>query len=500
MFVKSFVLAFYLIMLAVSTGAVAKTKQVSLIFAGEMPVIGNNQQGDYPQLAGLIKRLKAENKAQFFFFAGGSLGPSPMSAFDRGAHIIDILNTLEPDLMAAGKREFSYYENELSLRSYEAAFPILASNIYQPETELNLDGLLDHLIIEKDGVKLGVISVLDESVVSEYVLTRIKVSSPKQTIVNKSRQLKQLGVDAVVLLYSADLPFVDQLHQNGVIDLSLFVDPHFNLLNSEHKPQHPHSVFIASAGKAAEVDIRIDETARPKVAVSWRLHKLIEQDAEPKTQKQVHEYSSRLDRLLDEEVGLLTSAMDTRRKVVRAQESGFANFVADSLRSFLGTDLAFINGGVIRGEKQYTANTRLTRRDIATELPFRSRIVVLDVTGRAIRQAVEHGLSMIEENKGRFLHFSGVRVLFDSQAPVGSRLKQLLINGAMVDENKTYRVATSDYLASGGDDFVMLKEAKQVQLNTRVAPLISEIVINNIRQQREIAPQLEQRLVDLATR
>lgn len=478
--------------------AIGKEQQAKLIFAAEMRLIDDKVHGDYPELAGLLSAVRSQNQSTFFFFGGGSLGPSPMSAFDRGAHIIDILNTLEPDAMAAAKREFSYFEEELSLRSYEAAFPIIASNLTQFSTGRNLDGLVDHLIIEKGGIKLGVISILEQTIVQEYLLTSVHIADPKQAIADKAQEIRELGADFVILMPSVNFPYINELLEQGVIDLSLIADPHFDLISDNVAAYHPNNVFITELGVAAELTLTWNSEEKNNLIVNVATRDFNKLPVDPKTQMQVADYSQRLDRLLGGQVGILATEMDTRRKVVRSEESAFANFVADSLRAFFHTDLAMINGGVIRGEQLYQPNTTLTRRDIAKELPFRSRIVVIEAKGSAIKAAVENGLSMIEASKGRFLHLSGAKAIFDSSAKPGQRLKDLLIGGRKVVDDRVYSIATSDYLSSGGDDFTMLRDAKVIELNSKVSPLLSEVVINHIRQQREISPVVEGRLVDLA--
>jgi 2',3'-cyclic-nucleotide 2'-phosphodiesterase (5'-nucleotidase family) len=82
----------------------ATEKHLTIVFAGNMPDIGSQTYGTFSDLAGLLEKIRAENTPTIFTFAGGSLGPSPMSSLDRGSHIIDILNTLEPDLMTLTKR------------------------------------------------------------------------------------------------------------------------------------------------------------------------------------------------------------------------------------------------------------------------------------------------------------------------------------------------------------------------------------------------------------
>ncbi len=72
----------------------AQQNQLTIVFTGEMPLINNKQTGDYPELASLLKKIRQTQPHTSFLFGGGSLGPSPMSAFDRGSHVIDILKQL----------------------------------------------------------------------------------------------------------------------------------------------------------------------------------------------------------------------------------------------------------------------------------------------------------------------------------------------------------------------------------------------------------------------
>lgn len=53
-----------------------------------MPDIGIHTYGAYTGLAGLLEKLRAEDTPSVFIFAGGSLGPSPLSSLDKGSHII----------------------------------------------------------------------------------------------------------------------------------------------------------------------------------------------------------------------------------------------------------------------------------------------------------------------------------------------------------------------------------------------------------------------------
>jgi 2',3'-cyclic-nucleotide 2'-phosphodiesterase (5'-nucleotidase family) len=105
-----------------------------------------------------------------------------MSSLDKGTHIIDILNTLELDLMTLTKCELSYFEDEITLHYYEAAFPIISSNFFGPSINSDLEGILTSLIVQKNNIKVGFISILDKEVVEEYLLKRVGVFEPRQII------------------------------------------------------------------------------------------------------------------------------------------------------------------------------------------------------------------------------------------------------------------------------------------------------------------------------
>lgn len=464
-----------------------------------MPLIGDQQNGDYAELASFLRQKRAQPETTFFLFGGGSIGPSPMSAFDRGSHIIDVLNSLEPDAMGTTKREFSYFEDELSQRSYEAAFPIVASNVFDPITGGNLDGLTDTAIISKGGIKLGIVSLITQEVVREYLLERVQVLAPQQALVNSAKRLRDQGADIVVLLYANPLGFIDQALTSSIIDVAIFSDPHFDLASHGDLPAHQNSLALVSPGDVLDINLSWEDNGQAEINVESRELPLKQYSPDSIVNEQINGYTARLNRLLNEEIGEFTTKLDTTRPTVRTKESAFGNLLADSLREFMGTDIALINGGVIRGEKRYSKGDKISRRDIALELPFRSRVVVLEVTGAQLITALENGLSQIREQKGRFPQIAGLTVEYDSNAAPGSRIISVLYKNQRLRPSQLLTLATSDYLASGGDGYVSLRQAKQVNSSNRIAPLLADVLVNKIRSQRLVAPRTEGRLVNKAS-
>lgn len=162
-------------------------KKANIVFTGDMPLIENKLHGDYRRLSSFLNLVRSKQGPSFFLFGGGSIGPSPMSSFDKGSHIIDILNSLEPDAMGVTKREFSYSEDELSQRAYEAAFPIIGTNLLDPATKENLDGIQRSSIIKKGNVSIGVLSIVNNSVIEEYLLKRLTILPVKEAIESEAK-------------------------------------------------------------------------------------------------------------------------------------------------------------------------------------------------------------------------------------------------------------------------------------------------------------------------
>ncbi len=133
--------------------------------------------------------------------------------------------------------------------------------------------------------------------------------------------------------------------------------------------------------------------------------------------------------------------LDSRRNVVRGEESSMGNLIADAIRAATGADLAIANGGGIRADRTYDAGTVLTRRDILTELPFGNTTVLTELPGSQILAALENGVSQVEKGAGRFPQLSGATMVFDPTAPAGSRVAEVTIGGAPLDPDKVYTLA-----------------------------------------------------------
>ena len=170
------------------------------------------------------------------------------------------------------------------------------------------------------------------------------------------------------------------------------------------------------------------------------------------------------------------------------------NLIADALKAAVGADVAITNGGGIRADKQYQAGQKLTRRDILSEMPFGNTTVLLEVTGAQIKDALENGVSQVRELGGRFPQVSGIVAEVDVKEPVGSRVKSVRINGQPLDPAKTYKLATNDFMARGGDGYGAFAGNKNL-IDPSASQLMASQVIDYVTKAGKVAPKVEGRIV-----
>ncbi|TCM59386.1 5'-nucleotidase [Acinetobacter calcoaceticus] len=131
-------------------------------------------------------------------------------------------------------------------------------------------------------------------------------------------------------------------------------------------------------------------------------------------------------------------------------------------KNYFKADVSFQNAGGVRVD---VARGDVSVENIYQVLPFSNKLVRLDMTGAEIKATLEdamHAVVTRSESIGSYPYTGGLRWNVDLNQVQGQRLSQLevrLENGqyTALDLSKTYRVATIDFLANGGDYYTTLK-------------------------------------------
>lgn len=469
--------------------------EISIVYVSKMPNIETNKKdvGGLAELGSLVKENRKSFKNSMFLHGGDSLAPSVMSSFDHGTHMIDVLNSIEPEVMAINRREFSFKEDELVMRISEAAFPFVSSNVMDPLVGGNLEGVEESVCFNYEEHKVCVIAVLDPKVDEIYLPERIVVQDSKKRTKEMVSNLRASGADIVILLTGHLIDGMDELLSQNMVNVIIHAnsdeDAVFQMEGGLYAIQGTgdgNALILKVVVKGHDNSLSVESNGQVVSLANYKADALL--------QDKISYYVEKLSEIMSEEVGKTLVALTTSREKVRSEENAFANLFADSLREYYGADVAFINSGSIRGERLYEAGTILTRKDIQSELPFLSESRFINVTGKQLLEAMENGLSLMEVVKGRFLQVSGMKASYCPTAFPGKRVRSITVGGAPLNPKEIYTLATDDYLTNGGDGFTMLKDLSSVNGN-QDSLVIWTIVRAYIEKHREVSPKVEGRLV-----
>ncbi len=261
----------------------------------------------------------------------------------------------------------------------------------------------------------------------------------------------------------------------------------------------PLRTLIVQAGEYAQYLGRLSVTFDPQGnVVSWTGELIPTKDfaPHPKVEEKLVVFREAIEALKAQVVGETRVYLEGERAKVRTEETNLGNLVADAIlwkARVAGAQIALWNGGGIRASLPAGP---VTFGDCMSILPFGNYIVVLEVTGEQIWQALENGVSLVERAAGRFPQVAGLRFVWDPAQPVGSRIVavEVFLEGTWrpLDRRARYRLATSNFLAGGGDGYEMFKAA----LNSWNLGFVDyEVLAEYIRSHSPVAPQVEGRIV-----
>ena len=165
---------------------------------------------------------------------------------------------------------------------------------------------------------------------------------------------------------------------------------------------------------------------------------------------------------------LAGGATAVTKTVDESQESPLGNLIADSQKADPSTvtggrptEIAFMNPGGIRSDLTAEAGGAVTFGSAFTVQPFNNYLVSMDMTGRQILSLLEQQWSGANAEKPKILQVSGITY---SYRGTGAGPYELLpatvrVNGAPLDEARTYRVVANSFLSDGGDAFTAFTTA-----------------------------------------
>lgn len=453
-------------------------------------------RGGFARLTAVVRTERAHGVPMLYAHAGDSFSPSLMSGFDRGAHIVELLNLAPPDIFVPGNHEFDFGPAVFAQRIGEANFPVFAANLRDAQGK-PLKGLRDSTLLTLGGIKIGLVGITLSATSEKSSPGDLRFEEELAALSREVPALREAGAELIVCVAHTGRALDDAILASGLVDILLSGHDHDLVVRYDGQRVLVESSFDARFVTAVDVFAEVSGQGKAR-QVSWRssfrIHDTSNVAPDPEAASIIGRLEAKLSRELDIPLGTTAADLDSRVASVRAREASFGDLVADALRASLKADIAITNGGGIRGDKLYPAGTVLTRRDILSELPFGNTTVLVSLDGAQIRTLLETGFSDVGRPAGRFPQVSGLTVTVDGSAPAGHRIVAIDVGNVPLDEARSYTVASNSFLFDGGNGYAALSRGR-VLVSPSDGKLMANEVMDYIRDTAPIVAAPRQRII-----
>jgi 5'-nucleotidase len=454
--------------------------------------VDQGARGGLARVLTLKKEIEKQSPNLLFLLSGDTISPSVESITYKGAQMIDAWNAAGLDYSTFGNHEFDFGPDVLRQRMKESKFKWIAANVIDKKTGKTFGEA--YVVREFDGVKVGIFGLtLEETQVTSKPGPDIEFLNPCETARKMVTEIHARGVKTVVALTHLSMSEDKEVARCSGVDV--IIGGHEHTLLESASGGAPIFKMTADARELGQIDLNISKSTGAVESIDWRVIPVTDKTKDDPQFAAINRKYGTLLKELAVVVGRTGVDLDARSAAGRTQETNVGDFIADSFRAATGADIGLMNGGSIRADEIIAAGT-LTKRDVLSILPFKNKVVKVELSGATLRQVLEHGVARSAEDAepGRFPQVSGVRFAFDARRPPGSRIVELSINGKPLDEKKTYTLAASDYIAiDGGDGYAMFKDAR-VLTSREQARFDSDVLQSVMVAKKVIAPKVDGRI------
>lgn len=396
--------------------------------------------------------------------AGDTFHGQSFATLENGSSIAKILNAMGYAAMVPGNHDFNYGQDILRSLGVEANVPLLAVNVRKDDAIAYNDIVMK----EVNGVKVGILGIATPE--TAYKTNPLNVVGldfgTKESIVADAQAavdtLKGQGANVIVALAHLGIDPTSDVKATDIAEavngIDVMIDGHsHSTLDKYEEFNASHKTKVTSTGNYlesfGEVKISLDnENNVLDVKPGNVLTKdLTEEDAEIKGL--IDGIKNEQEVILNEIVGETPIDLDGVRENVRSGHTNLGRLITSAMLDETGADIAINNGGGIRDSIKAG---KITKGDVIAVLPFGNYIVTKNVKGQDIIDALNATMAKLN---GGFPHFAGMNVLtekyVDEDEKTRWKVVSIEVNGAPIDADKMYTLATNDFMAAGGDNYTM---------------------------------------------
>lgn len=474
------------------------------------------------KIATLVKQARKDNPNLLLLDSGDTIQGTPLEYYHNRKNntppdpMMLSMNALHYDAMAVGNHEYNFGLKVLEKARHEANFPWLSANTYKKGTDQTAYD--PYLVKEVNGVRVGILGLTTPGIPNWENPPNYEGLEFRETVSEAGKWVKVLRekehVDLVVIamhmgleedLRTGELNPSNVPNENAAVKIAGQVAGVDVILMGHTHREVPslyvNGVLLTQADywghRLARVDIYLE---REEAGGRWRVvakgaRTLPVDNAKPDeevarlAENYDRETQAWLGRVIGESPADLT-ALDSRFRdtaimdlIQRVQlEAGQADV---SLAAPFNLQ-ARINKGPV------------TVRDIAGLYIYENTLVVIEVTGQQLKDALEHSAKyfvtyvpgkrpsdLVDEKIPAFNFDIGEGVTYDLDIskPVGQRIQNLRFHGQPLDPARKLKLAVNNYRVNGGGGYTMYKNAPVI---TRSGEEIRDLIIDWVERHKQI--------------
>jgi len=477
----------------------------------------NVDAGGAEHLATAVAELRRANPNHVFVAAGDLIGATPLlSALFRDEPTIESLGLMGLEIAAVGNHEFDKGAAEL-LRMQNggchpsegckgpypfkgASFQYLAASTVDEKTGKTL--LPAYKVKSFQGIPVAFIGLTlkaTPSIVVPAGVAGLKFRDEADTVNELVPVLRKQGIEAiVVLIHEGGMATGDYNECPGIsgpiVDIVKRLDKAVDLVVSGHTHRAYNcridGRLVTSADRYGTVVSAIDLVIDPKTgditsAVADNVIARTSFVKDPRQTALIEQYERLVVPLAKRVVGRIGAALP--RSTNPAGESALGQVIADAQLAATrapedgGAQVAFMNPGGIRADLPLPADGLVRYEDLFSVQPFYNNLVTLTLSGTQLLQLLE-AQWLGQTGSGRILHVSrGFTYTWDASKPLGQRVVpgSVILNGQAVQPTDSVRVTVNSFVAGGGDNFAIFKEARNPRTGAMDVDALEAYVRNN---------------------
>ena len=425
--------------------APAETRELYILHTNDIHgYVESYEGGGLEKIASLVARYRKEHPGQVVLLDGGdtSLG-TPLSGQFYGKPVAEVMDAMDYDAVALGNHEFNWGKVRMSALAKGINAPVLCANLVREDGKD--PPYPAWTVVKRNTVKLAVVSM-------------VTPDTPRRAPIASTQDWLFLEPPTALESILPILPDFDVLiclnHIGVEADRELAkVAPEIDLIVGGHshtalqEAVYENGVPIVQAGCYGQylgvVRVEVDTETNELKVLESSLLTANEAEPDPVAHAIVEKYAAELRPMLKKQVAGVAEEL-SKEAPDDSYDTPLGNYISDVFRRQAGTDIALYNRGGVRFDM---SPGPLTVGKIFELFPFDDPVTVLEADGAQIVRVIEQGTV---DGEGPLSASGLTAVIHDG------KLKDVRVAGELIELQKTYRIATTQFLADGGDGMAAL--------------------------------------------